>query len=148
MIILGDGEEAVWICATHGRITRGVVEQTVGEETRHSHTVDGPWCSGALTRTTVLPRPPLARDALLAEIARSLRATHPERAEEMIAATERAMPVPPATGLVLHPAQANAILRLTGLPAGTRISEPIAIFTGQGSGVVTLDESATFKPNG
>lgn len=37
-------------------------------------------------------RPPLSRDALLHEIARSLRATHPERAEEMIRDLERRVP--------------------------------------------------------
>ena len=34
-------------------------------------------------------RPPLTRDVLLAEVSRSLRHTHPDRAEEMIAALEK-----------------------------------------------------------
>lgn len=36
-------------------------------------------------------RPPLTRDLLLAEVSRSLRHTHPDRAEEMIAEIERAL---------------------------------------------------------
>lgn len=37
----------------------------------------------------------MTRDALLAEIARSLRATHPERAEEMMREVEKHWPVEP-----------------------------------------------------
>jgi len=77
--------------------------------------------------------PPLTRDYLLAEIARSLRATHPERAEQLIAAVEKAMPAPhsgPAT--FLHPATANEMIARFGqLPRGVFVTVPVDIATGR-----------------
>lgn len=75
-------------------------------------------------------RAPLSRDSLLHEIARSLRATHPERAEELIRAAEKAMPVPHSVGaqMVLTAKQANDYTRqFGGLPPGTFISEPVSV---------------------
>ena len=66
------------------------------------------------------------RDQLLAEISRSLRATHPDSAEELIRACEKAMPTPHAGPFItMTPKQANAVLRLQGLPKGTLISVPL-----------------------
>ena len=43
----------------------------------------------------------MTRDLLLAEIARSLRATHPERAEEMVQEREKRMPTQAETYVVM-----------------------------------------------
>ena len=59
----------------------------------------GPWFCTTCNRqlgesegSCRLCHPNITRDALLHEIARSLRATHPELAEQLIAAVEKAMP--------------------------------------------------------
>lgn len=94
---MNESIEYRWWCATCGWLDGGDhVEDPVQGPAFHRH-ADGARCSGEITRAQVVyvepePNPLLARDILLVEIARSLRATHPDRAEGLIAEAERRMP--------------------------------------------------------
>ena len=90
-----------------------------------------PQCTPCLGRTLryrtglgTEQRPPLTRDALLSEISRSLRATHPDRAEQMIPALERSLRDPHVDCPPCHKCGLSVVtpMRVSGNGRGTAAS--------------------------